>query len=79
MLDSNPEKPLPDLDSPFHCMIACKVNFITNVQIFDINLPKKVKFISYVKNRDTLKVDISDDMQSVFLSVGQENYILNDE
>ena len=29
-----------------------------------------VKFISYVKNKDKLKVDISDDMKSVFLSIG---------
>ena len=55
---------------PFACKIACKVNFITNVQIFDINAPEEVNFISYVKNGDALKVHISYDMLSTFLSVG---------
>jgi hypothetical protein len=46
----------------FSCMIACKVNFISNVQIFDINNLKDIRYISYVHNHGTLYVDISDDM-----------------
>ena len=54
---------------PFACKIACKVNSITNVQVFDIYSPKVVQFISYVKSHGELKVFISDDMMTTFLSI----------
>lgn len=56
-------------------MIACKVNSITNVHVFEINTQENVKSISYLHKIDTPKVKISDDMNSTFLSIGHENYI----
>lgn len=58
-------------------MVACKVNSILSIKIFDIQDLDKFRILSYVTKATKLVVQISDNHEKVIFSNGFEHYILN--
>jgi hypothetical protein len=67
----------------FRCMIACKVNSILSIKIFDIEEYRikkenaRIRTLSYITSAAKLVVQISDKHEKVIFSNGFEHYILN--